>query len=240
MTVAATRAQAGSHRRPGRRSRDRQSRATSAPLSPPRWWTSKSIPIPARCKILRCTIAQDAGKAIHPSYVEGQMQGGTAQGLGWAMNEEYVYDSKGILRNIGLLDYRMPTCLDLPMIETIMVEVAEPGASVGHPRGRRSFDRAAAGRSRQCDLSCDRNSDDRIADVAAAHPQGADGTSRDGAGASQRRGGLNESSLLQNAKGTPEERRSVRTRESRGRADELSLRGMRPQIPARRLASATA
>jgi len=84
-------------------------------------------------QILRCTIAQDAGKAIHPSYVEGQMQGGSAQGLGWALNEEYVYDSKGNLRNIGLLDYRMPTCLDLPMIETAIVEVPNPG----HPLGVR-------------------------------------------------------------------------------------------------------
>ena len=84
-------------------------------------------------QILRCTIAQDAGKAIHPSYVEGQMQGGTAQGLGWALNEEYFYDGKGTLRNTGLLDYRMPTCLDLPMIETIVVEDANPG----HPLGMR-------------------------------------------------------------------------------------------------------
>ena len=84
-------------------------------------------------QILRATIAQDAGKAIHPSYVEGQMQGGTAQGIGWALNEEYFYDDKGVLRNTGLLDYRMPTCLDLPMIETIIVEVPAPG----HPLGIR-------------------------------------------------------------------------------------------------------
>lgn len=90
-------------------------------------------PDTAKVKLLRCTIAQDAGRAIHPSYVEGQMQGGTAQGLGWALNEEYFYDDKGTLRNTGLLDYRMPTCLDLPMIETIIVEVPNPG----HPLGVR-------------------------------------------------------------------------------------------------------
>jgi len=90
-------------------------------------------PDTAKVQILRCTVAQDAGKAIHPSYVEGQMQGGTAQGIGWALNEEYFYDDKGILRNIGLLDYRMPTCLDLPMIETAIVEVPNPG----HPLGVR-------------------------------------------------------------------------------------------------------
>ena len=90
-------------------------------------------PDTGKSQVLRCTVAQDAGRAVHPSYVEGQMQGGTAQGLGWALNEEYVYDRKGNLRNFGLLDYRMPTCLDLPMIETTVVEVSNPG----HPLGIR-------------------------------------------------------------------------------------------------------
>ena len=61
------------------------------------------------------------------------MQGGVAQGIGWALNEEYVYDEKGVLRNSSLLDYRMPTCLDLPMIETHIIEVPNPG----HPYGVR-------------------------------------------------------------------------------------------------------
>jgi xanthine dehydrogenase molybdenum-binding subunit len=90
-------------------------------------------PDTGKVKILRCTVAQDVGRALHPAYVEGQLQGGTAQGIGWALNEEYFYDDKGILRNSGLLDYRMPTCLDLPMIETIIVEVPNPG----HPLGVR-------------------------------------------------------------------------------------------------------
>jgi xanthine dehydrogenase molybdenum-binding subunit len=90
-------------------------------------------PETAKVQVLRCTVAQDAGKAIHPSYVEGQMQGGTVQGLGWALNEEYVYDDKGNLRNASFLDYRMPTCLDLPMIDPVIVEVANPG----HPLGVR-------------------------------------------------------------------------------------------------------
>ena len=90
-------------------------------------------PETGKVQILRCTVAQDAGRAIHPSYVEGQMQGGTSQGLGWALNEEYVYDDKGILRNAGFLDYRMPTCLDLPLIEPRIVEVPHPG----HPLGIR-------------------------------------------------------------------------------------------------------
>ena len=83
--------------------------------------------------ILRYTAAQDAGKAIHPAYVEGQYQGGVAQGVGWALNEEYVYDDKGRLQNAGFLDYRMPVASDLPMIETILVEVPNPG----HPYGVR-------------------------------------------------------------------------------------------------------
>jgi CO/xanthine dehydrogenase Mo-binding subunit len=90
-------------------------------------------PDTGKVQILRCTIAQDAGRALHPSYVEGQAQGGVAQGIGWALNEEYFYDDKGVLRNAALLDYRMPTCLDLPQIETVIVEVPNPD----HPLGVR-------------------------------------------------------------------------------------------------------
>lgn len=88
-------------------------------------------PETGKVDILRYTATQDVGKAIHPSYVEGQMQGAVAQGVGWALNEEYYYDESGTLRNAGFLDYRMPTCLDLPMIETILVEVPNPGHPVG-------------------------------------------------------------------------------------------------------------
>ena len=84
-------------------------------------------------KILRYTTAQDAGRAIHPSYVEGQMQGGVVQGIGWALNEEYIYDENGVMENAGFLDYRMPVASDLPMIDTVIVEVPNPG----HPYGVR-------------------------------------------------------------------------------------------------------
>ena len=84
-------------------------------------------------KILRYTAVQDVGRAIHPTYVEGQIQGGVAQGIGWALNEEYVYDKDGRLENAGFLDYRMPVASDLPMIETVMVEVPNPR----HPYGVR-------------------------------------------------------------------------------------------------------
>jgi xanthine dehydrogenase molybdenum-binding subunit len=90
-------------------------------------------PDTGKVRILRATIAQDVGRALHPDYVEGQLQGAVAQGVGWALNEEYFYDQKGVLRNFGLLDYRMPTCLDLPMIDTILVETPNPN----HPLGVR-------------------------------------------------------------------------------------------------------
>jgi xanthine dehydrogenase molybdenum-binding subunit len=86
-----------------------------------------------KVQILRYTAVQDVGKAIHPSYVEGQIQGGVVQGIGWALNEEYFYDKEGHLLNASLLDYRMPTAYDLPMIDTVMVEVANPS----HPFGVR-------------------------------------------------------------------------------------------------------
>jgi CO/xanthine dehydrogenase Mo-binding subunit len=90
-------------------------------------------PDTGKVTILRYTAVQDVGKAIHPSYVEGQMQGGTVQGIGWALNEEYVYNEQGVMTNASFLDYRMPTSLDLPMIDTVLVEVANPG----HPYGVR-------------------------------------------------------------------------------------------------------
>jgi CO/xanthine dehydrogenase Mo-binding subunit len=90
-------------------------------------------PETGKVTILRFTAVQDVGKAIHPSYVEGQMQGGAVQGIGWALNEEYVYNDKGVMTNASFLDYRMPTSLDLPMIETVMLEVPNPD----HPYGVR-------------------------------------------------------------------------------------------------------
>ncbi|MEJ2130119.1 MAG: xanthine dehydrogenase family protein molybdopterin-binding subunit [Gammaproteobacteria bacterium] len=84
-------------------------------------------------KVLRYTVIQDAGKAIHPDYVEGQFQGGAAQGIGWALNEEYVYGEDGRLQNPGFLDYRIPVCSDLPFIDTQILEIPNPN----HPYGIR-------------------------------------------------------------------------------------------------------
>ena len=167
-----TRAAARPHRRSDHRTRHASTRAASARPSRSTCVDVEVDPDTGKVQILRCTVAQDAGKAIHPSYVEGQMQGGTAQGIGWALNEEYFYDDKGMLRNSGLLDYRMPTCLDLPMIETVIVEVPNPG----HPLGVRGVGEVSivpppAAVANAIYRAVGR-ADDRAADVAAARAQG--------------------------------------------------------------------
>jgi CO/xanthine dehydrogenase Mo-binding subunit len=90
-------------------------------------------PDTGKVSILRYTAIQDAGTAVHPSYVEGQMQGGAVQGIGWALNEEYYFEDDGRMANSSFLDYRLPTTLDVPMIDTIIVEVPNPT----HPFGVR-------------------------------------------------------------------------------------------------------
>jgi CO/xanthine dehydrogenase Mo-binding subunit len=95
-------------------------------------------PETGKVTILRFVAAQDVGRAIHPSYVEGQIQGGVVQGIGWALNEEYIYSAKGLLDNAGFLDYRCPVASDLPMIDTILVEVPNPT----HPYGAKGVGEA--------------------------------------------------------------------------------------------------
>ena len=116
---------------------------------------------------------QDVGTAIHPSYVEGQIQGGVVQGIGWALNEEYIYDDDGKMENAGFLDYRMPVASDLPMIDTVIVEVPNPR----HPYGVRGVGEVPIvpphGRRRQRDRARHRRAHDRPADVAAEGPRGA-------------------------------------------------------------------
>ena len=90
-------------------------------------------PETGKVDILRYTTFIDAGKAAHPSYVEGQMQGGALQGIGWALNEEYYMTDDGTMANSSFLDYRMPTSLDLPMIDCEIIEI--PNAR--HPFGLR-------------------------------------------------------------------------------------------------------
>lgn len=95
-------------------------------------------PDTGKVSILRYTAIQDAGTAIHRDAVEGQMQGGAVQGIGWATNEEFVYDERGVLENPGFLDYRVPLASDLPMIEAIVVEVPNEL----HPHGVRGVGEA--------------------------------------------------------------------------------------------------
>ena len=90
-------------------------------------------PETGKVDILRYTAIQDVGKAIHPAYVEGQIQGGVVQGIGWALNEEYYVNDQGQMTNSSFLDYRMPISMDVPMIDTLIVEVPNPG----HPFGVR-------------------------------------------------------------------------------------------------------
>jgi CO/xanthine dehydrogenase Mo-binding subunit len=90
-------------------------------------------PETGKVDILRYTAVQDVGRAIHPGLVEGQIQGGVTPGIGWALHEGYYYDEGGNLLNANLLDYRLPTCLDVPMIDPVIIEVPNPG----HPYGVR-------------------------------------------------------------------------------------------------------
>lgn len=91
-----------------------------------------------RTTVERYTTVQDAGCAVHPPSVEGQLQGGASQGIGWALNEAFIYDDEGKLENASFLDYRIPVTSDLPMIEAIVVEVPNPR----HPFGVRGVGEA--------------------------------------------------------------------------------------------------
>ena len=134
-------------------------------------------PETGKVTILRFVAAQDVGRAIHPSYVEGQIQGGVVQGIGWALNEEYIYNAKGQLDNPGFLDYRCPVASDLPMIDAVLVEVPNPA----HPYGAKGVGEvnicppmAAIANAIDAAIGVP---DDRAADVAA---QGAGGDRRQG------------------------------------------------------------
>src|ERR1019366_9975033 len=87
--------------------------------------------------IERYVVAQDVGFAINPTGIEGQIEGGVAQGLGQALSEEIVFH-EGRVMNSNLTDYKMPTAMDVPPIESILRECAsEPGPfgakGVGEP-----------------------------------------------------------------------------------------------------------
>ena len=124
-----------------------------------------------RVDIKRYTVVEDAGKAIHRLQVEGQFQGGAVQGIGWALNEEYYYGKDGRMENPSFLDYRMPVASDVPMIDTEIVEVPEPAASLRPARRRRGAGGADHGGDRQCDRPVHRRAPAVAADVAAEGAQ---------------------------------------------------------------------
>ena len=78
----------------------------------------------------RYVVAQDVGFAINPTGIEGQIEGGVAQGLGQALSEELVF-SEGRVMNPNLTDYKMPTAMDVPPVETILVECASQAGPYG-------------------------------------------------------------------------------------------------------------
>ena len=82
-------------------------------------------------ELLRYALAQDVGRALNPALVEGQMLGGVAQGIGWALYEELVHDEDGRLVTGSFLDYAIPTAERLPEIETLIVEVPAPDGPFG-------------------------------------------------------------------------------------------------------------
>ena len=91
-------------------------------------------PQTGQVKVLRYTAFQDVGKAIHPGLVEGQIQGGVVQGIGWALFEGYRYDREGRMLNRSFLDYKLATALDVPPIDTVLIETVP---NPGHPFGVR-------------------------------------------------------------------------------------------------------
>ena len=135
-------------------------------------------PDTGKVDVLRYTVVQDAGKAIHPSYVEGQMQGGAVQGIGWALNEEYFMNDAGDMVNSSFLDYRMPTSLDLPMIDTIIVEKGQPRPSLRSARRGRGAHRSPHGRRRQRHPRRHRRPHGAAAHVSRCHPGRAVGAER--------------------------------------------------------------
>jgi hypothetical protein len=107
-------------------------------------------PETGKVQVLRYTAVQDVGRAIQPSYAEGQIRGRAVQGIGWALHEEFIYNSNGRLDNQTFLDYRMPLASDVPMIEARHHRGGQRETPTRHSRRRRSADRATAGGGCEC------------------------------------------------------------------------------------------
>ena len=135
-------------------------------------------PETGKVDILRYTAFLDAGTAVHPSYVEGQIQGGTVQGIGWALNEEYVYTSDGVMLNSSFLDYRMPTILDVPMIDTVIIEVPNPRHHLWSAWGRRGANHSTVTGTCQRRISRHRGPNEYTSDVSRGYIGGSAGEKR--------------------------------------------------------------
>ena len=84
----------------------------------------------AQLCLVQVATAQDVGKAIHPQHVHGQIEGGTAQGLGLALMEE-IQVREGRIANASFTDYLLPTALDMPPVESVLIEDPQPDAPYG-------------------------------------------------------------------------------------------------------------
>ena len=82
-------------------------------------------------EVVRIVAAHDCGRAINPMMVEGQVQGGIAMGLGFALQEEMLFDTRGQQINPNLTNYIMPTSMDMPPIDVVIVETADPTGPFG-------------------------------------------------------------------------------------------------------------
>ncbi len=128
-----------------------------------------------KVKVLSYIAAQDVGKAINPMLVEGQIQGAVAQGIGWALMEDYIFD-KGVMQNTTLLDYRMPTAADVPAVETVLVEVGSDRRSLRDEGCRRASDDTGHGRHCECHSQRNRRENQGSADDARSGPEITQGT----------------------------------------------------------------
>lgn len=81
-------------------------------------------------RVVQIAAAQDVGRALNPQGVYGQIEGGTAQGLGFALMEE-IQVQDGLIKNASFTDYLIPTILDMPPVISALVEEPEPGVPFG-------------------------------------------------------------------------------------------------------------
>jgi len=84
-----------------------------------------------KVKVLRVVAAHDAGRAINPTIVEGQIEGAVLQGMGYALGERVILDEKGRVRNDNFLDYKILFSEDMPKVETHIIESVDPEGPFG-------------------------------------------------------------------------------------------------------------